>query len=119
MDKTERGTKEIVAIRSVKTFMMNINKTHVQVKLFTFNNLGFNKNGKISVFLIKHGVKSLYSDASVYCYWFKYTTKFWWMCLTKWYYRYNKTTKHITLDQLHGQLIYGNIYIRGNMCIGN
>ena len=43
MDKNSRSTKVIVATRSVKHVMMNINKAHAQVTVFTLKNLGSNK----------------------------------------------------------------------------
>ena len=65
MDKTARGTKVIVATRSVKHVMMNIEKLHAQVTVSIFNNLGSNANGESSIFLIKNGVESLPDEASL------------------------------------------------------
>ena len=65
IDKTSRGTNIIVAIRSVKHVMMNINKVHAQVTVFTFKNIGSNADGEISIVLINHGVESLPDEASV------------------------------------------------------
>ena len=59
MDKTARGTKVIVATRSVKHVMMNIEKLHAQVKIFTFKKIGSNTNDEGRLFLIKHDVESL------------------------------------------------------------
>ena len=65
MDKTAIFTKVIVSIRYLKHFMMNIDKAHAQVTVFTFTNLSSNTNDEIRVVLIKHGVESLPSEASV------------------------------------------------------
>ena len=65
MDKTARGTKVIFVIRSVKRVMVNIDKAHAKVTVFTFNNLGSNTNGESSIVLIKHGAESLPAEASV------------------------------------------------------
>ena len=65
IDKTAKGTKEIVAIRPLKHVMMNINKSHAQITVFTLKKLRFNTNVKSSVVIIKHGVESLPAEASV------------------------------------------------------
>ena len=65
MDKTARGTKVISDIRSVKHVMINIDKAHAQVTVFTLKKLGSNTNGEHSVFIIKHGDESLPAEASV------------------------------------------------------
>ena len=65
MDKTARGTKVIVATRSVKTVTMNIDKVNAQGTVFTFNKLGPNTNVERSVVLIKHVVESLLAEAGV------------------------------------------------------
>ena len=65
MDKNERVTKLIVAISSVKHIMINIEKVHAQVTVFTFKNLGSKTNDESSVILIRHGVESLPTDDSV------------------------------------------------------
>ena len=118
MDKNAIGTNVIISTRSVKHGMMNIDTSHVQVTVFTFNDIGSNKNGESSVFPIKHGVKSLLTEAILSWDWFKYMTKCWLKCLPKWCYRHNNLTKYITFDQLHGQFIHGDRNIRGNTCIG-
>ena len=64
MDKTARGTKVIFSIRSVKHVMMNIDKFHAQVTVFTLKKLGSNTNGERSVVLIKHYFESLPNEAS-------------------------------------------------------
>ena len=65
IDKPEIGIKLVVAIRSVKHVMTNTDKSYYQVTVFTFKNIGFNKNGEMSVVLIKHGVESLPDEASL------------------------------------------------------
>ena len=64
-DKTARGTKVIVATRSVKHVMVKTEKVHVQVKVFTFKKLGPNKKCERIVVFIKHGVEIIPADASV------------------------------------------------------
>ena len=65
MDNTARGTKVIVAIISVKHIMMNINKSYVEVTVFTFKNLVYNTSSENSVVLIKHGVENIPTEASL------------------------------------------------------
>ena len=65
MDKTAKGTKEIVAIRPLKHVMMNINKANAQVAVFTFKKLGSATNGENSLVLIKPIVESLPDESSV------------------------------------------------------
>ena len=65
MNKNARGTKVIVTIRPVKRVVMNIDKAHAEVTVFTFKKLGSNKNGESSTVLIKHGDESLPAKASV------------------------------------------------------
>jgi hypothetical protein len=65
VNKTARGAKVSVAIRSIKPAMVHVNKAQAQVMVFTFTKPGSNAIGEISVILIKHGVKILSAEASV------------------------------------------------------
>ena len=65
MNKNARGTKVIVSISPVKRVVMNIDKTHAEVTVFTFKKLGSKKKGESSIVLIKHGDESLPAEASV------------------------------------------------------
>ena len=65
MDKTARGTNVIVFIRVVKHVMMNIDKSHAQIRAFIFKKIGSNTNGETRLFLINCGFESLPDEASV------------------------------------------------------
>jgi hypothetical protein len=65
MDKSARGAKVIVAVRSLKHIMVHINEAHAQVTVFTFTKLYSNAMGEISLVLIKNSVESLPAEASI------------------------------------------------------
>ena len=75
MDKTAIFTEAIVAIRSIKNVMTNTEKSHSQVTVLTFKNLGSNTDGESSVVFVNNNVEILPSEASVSWDWFKYMSK--------------------------------------------
>jgi hypothetical protein len=49
MDKTTRGTKVSVDVRSLKHVVVQVNKAHAQVTVFTFIKLGSRAMGEIGL----------------------------------------------------------------------